>query len=356
LPGLQLEGAGEVTDLSVGDLGTGKRERQALARRRETLSQGAILIIAIVAVIPVAYLVRSNLVLSLMTQAVIAGVLATSVGFLIRQSGAVTFGNAAFYGTAAYCVALPLKAGLSLPLGIALALVIPPALAYLLGLVIVRIPGIAFSMLTLAIGQALSELALKARWLTGGEDGFSFALPKTVVGLDASFLQRPTSMLIFSWSVLVLVLFGLSLFSRSRYGRVVAAIRENEERARFIGYQTVSRRAATFALSAFVASIGGVLATLYNSFVSPETMHWSLSGMALIMAIIGGTQLLWGAVVGAAFVFFAKDWAGDIGEHWQAVIGVILIVVTVGLPGGISGAMMQIASRGSRLFKGRGAP
>ena len=98
-------------------------------------------------------------------------------------------------------------------------------------------------------------------------------------------------------------------------------------------------------LSAFVVSVAGVLFTLYNAFVSPDVLHWSLSGSALIMAIIGGPRLVFGPAIGAIVFFFAKDLAGDVTEHWQAIIGLILIGVTLLMPAGLGGAVAKLWPR-----------
>jgi branched-chain amino acid transport system permease protein len=132
---------------------------------------------------------------------------------------------------------------------------------------------------------------------------------------------------------------------REPFGRLTAAIRENEERARFIGYETTLPRVLILALSAFVVSVAGVLFTLYNIFVSPDVLHWSLSGSALIMAIIGGPQVTWGPTLGAIVYFFAKDLVGDLTEHWQGIIGLILIAVTLVLPAGLGGALAKLWPR-----------
>ena len=91
-----------------------------------------------------------------------------------------------------------------------------------------------------------------------------------------------------------------------------------------------------------------MLFTLYNNFVSPDVLHWSLSGSALIMAIIGGPRLIWGPAFGAIIFFFAKDIAGDVTEHWQAIIGVILIVVMLVLPAGLGGTLARLWRWGRR--------
>lgn len=311
------------------------------------LRRAALAAAAVGAGVMLPFVVQSNLLITLMTQAVISAILATGVGFLIRQNGAVSFGHAAFYGLACYSMALILKLGLTnAETAIVLALVLPTALAFLLGLVIVRIPGVAFSMLTLAVGQAFYEFAMKARHATGGEDGLAVNLPGKIFGVATVWFQRPQSMFIICWIILVLLVFALGVFARRPFGQLTAAIRENEERARFIGYETVIPRAIVLALSALIVALAGVLFTLYNTFVSPEVLHWTLSGSALIMAIIGGPKLIWGPALGAIVFFFAKDVAGNLTEHWQGIIGLVLIVVTVLLPVGIGGALARFSWRG----------
>lgn len=314
----------------------------ALASRQAWLVFGAAIIAG--GILPVA--VTSTLAITLLTQAVIGGILATAVGLLIRQVGVVSFGHAAFFGLAGYFIALPAKHGLwPAEVSIVLAVAAPTLVAFLLGLVIVRIPGVAFSMLTLAIGQAFHEFAVRAREVTGGEDGLAISLPNTIFGVATEIFQRPQSMFVICWVTLAVILFGLYLMVRSRFGRVTTAIRENEERARFLGYQTVVPRALIFALSAFIGAIAGTLFALYNGFISPDALHWSLSGSALIMAIVGGTKLLWGPAFGGVVFFFFKDLAGDLTEHWPAMIGLTLILVTVALPMGIGGALVRLSNR-----------
>lgn len=317
------------------------------AAPRRALPLALILVaLAVAAGFALPAVIASTLLLTLAVQALINGVLAMGVGFLLKQNGVVSFGHAVFYGLAAYTIALALKyQAMPAEIAILLALVVPTALAFLLGLVIVRIPGVAFSMLTLAIGQAFYEVVLKWRELANGDDGLAISFPRQLFGLDTAVFQRPGSMFTVCWIALVLVIAGLYWLCRSQLGLLTDAIRENEERARFIGYRTVVARATIYAVSALVAAVGGVLFALYNTFVSPEILHWNLSGSALIMAIIGGTRLLWGPALGAVIFFFLKDIVGDATEHWPAIIGIILILVTVLLPEGLSGALMRVWDR-----------
>lgn len=325
----------------MAELATAERAPRSPPRRFAPALATAVGAIAVGAA--VATLVQSNLLMTLATQAVITSILATGVGFLIRQNGLVSFGHATFYGVACYVIALALKANaMSAEAAVILALLLPTVLALLLGLVIVRVPGVAFSMLTLAVGQAFYEFAMKARTVTGGEDGLSVGLPSTVFGIPTSIFLNPHSMFVVSWSALVTIILGLALVAASPLGRLTVAIRENEERARFIGYETTLPRVLVFTLSAFVTAVAGVLFTFYNTFVSPETLHWTLSGSALIMAIIGGPRLVWGPAIGAIIFFFAKDFASDLTAHWQGIIGAILIAVMLVLRGGVGGALAKL--------------
>lgn len=291
-------------------------------------------------------LINAPLLFTLLTQAVIASMMAVGVGFLIRQNGQVSFGHALYFGMGAYLFALLTKSG-TVPVegALVLAIAVPAVFGFLLGLVIVRIEGVAFGMLSLAVAQGFYELVVRWRELANGDDGMSVPLPPRLLGLPLAVFQEPGSMFLVCWLLLLLVIFVLWLVARSHFGTLTVAIRENEERARFIGYTTTLPRALVVAISAAVAALGGVLFALYNSFVSPDILHWSLSGSALVMAIIGGTRLVWGPALGAAIFFFFKDAAGDLTEHWPAVIGVTLIIVTVLLPKGISGAALHLYKR-----------
>ena len=293
--------------------------------------------------------IGSGTLLSLLTQAAIYAIFALGVGLLLRQNGMVSFGHALFFGSAGYIVAILLQLK-AVPAEAAVLIAIGglTLFAFLIGLVMVRVPGVAFGMLTLAVGQMAYLTASRSRGLTGGADGMSVEWPATLFGVSTSALLQPAGMLMLSWSVLVLTILALALLLRSRFGAITEATRDNEERARFIGIQTLAPRAAVYALSACVSSVAGELAALNTGFVSPETLHWSLSGVALMMVVVGGTGVLWGPALGAAVYFLAKDALGDHAQHWMAIFGTALIVVIVYAPEGLSGLLIRITSRTRR--------
>jgi branched-chain amino acid transport system permease protein len=286
-----------------------------------------------VAALPIPLIIKS-----LLAQATFSALFALGVGLLIKQNGMISFGHAAFFGLPGYMlgVLLPFQV-LPVELLICAALLLSGGIAFVLGLIFVRAQGIAFGMLTLAIGQAVYEAATRMRWLSGGNDGLTLKLPAKIFGLSLKVLQQPSGMLVVSWLVMATTLGMVCVLASSRFGRLTEAIRDNEERARFLGYRTLWPRAAVFALSAVVTSIGGVMFAVYSGFVSPDTVHWTASGSALIMAILGGSGASWGPVAGALVYFFLKESLDSITTHWLSIIGIALIVITVAFPTGIAG-------------------
>ncbi len=294
--------------------------------------------------------ISSGTVLSLLTQAVVYAVFAIGVGVLLRQNGMVSFGHALYFGVAGYSVGLILQMQwMSAEWAMAVTLAGMTGVAFLMGLVMVRVPGVAFGMLTLAIGQMVFLTASRSRGLTGGADGMNIDWPNTLFGVSTSTLVKPASMFLLSWTTLVVVMGLLTLLLRSRFGGITEAVRDNEERARFIGIRTVLPRAAIYAVSALVTGVAGLLSSINTGFVSPENLHWSLSGVALMMVVVGGYKALWGPALGAVVYFLAKDILGDYANHWMAIFGLALIAVIVFSPTGLAGLVERLLKRNTPL-------
>jgi branched-chain amino acid transport system permease protein len=286
--------------------------------------------------------VTSGTVLSLFNQAIVYAVFALGIGVLLKQNGMVSFGHALYFGSAGYLLGILLQLQLaSAETIIVLTLLIITVTGFVFGLIIVRVPGVAFGMLTLAIGQMFYLTASRARGFTGGADGMNIDWPSTLFGIPLSQIVKPGTMFLISWTTLVIVMFLVACLLRSRFGAITEAVRDNEERARFIGISTLLPRASVYALSALITAIAGVLSALNTGFVSPENLHWSLSGMALMMVVVGGFKVLWGPALGAVVYFIFKDILGDYATHWMTIFGVVLIAVIVFSPTGIAGALMN---------------
>jgi branched-chain amino acid transport system permease protein len=289
--------------------------------------------------------------LGMFTQAVIYAIFALGVGILLKQNGLVSFGHALFFGGAGYGMGVILTLNL-MPAEAALLAVLlaTGVLAFLMGLVIVRVPGIAFGMLTLAIGQMAYLLASRARGVTGGADGMGIPWPNTLFGVPQSVLLEPRNLFLVSWVLMVAVTFVLLCILRTRFGAITEAIRDNEERARFIGIRTTVPRALVYALSAMVTAIAGLLSSLNTGFISPESLHWSVSAITLLMVVVGGFKKPIGPIVGAVIYFLTKDLLGEWATHSMALFGAALIAVIVFAPDGITGALERL------IFRRRATP
>lgn len=294
----------------------------------------------------VALVTTSNSLMGMFAQAVIYAIFALGVGFLLRQNGLVSFGHALYFGAAGYGMGIVLTLDLMpAELGIPVVVLATGLLAFLIGLVIVRVPGIAFGMLTLAIGQMAYLLASRARGITGGADGMSLPWPETLYGVSQSFLLKPMHLFLISWVLMVGVTFVLLCVLRTRFGAITEAVRDNEERARFIGIRTTVPRALVYAISAMVTAIAGVLSSFNTGFVSPENLHWSVSAITLLMVVVGGFKRPVGPIVGAVIYFLFKDLLGEYATHSMAIFGAALIAVIVFSPDGITGAIEHLLKR-----------
>lgn len=294
----------------------------------------------------IALFTSSNSLLGMFAQAVIYAIFALGVGVLLRQNGLVSFGHALYFGAAGYGMGIVLSLDLMpAELAIPAVLLAIGVLAFLIGLVIVRVPGIAFGMLTLAIGQMVYLMATRARGMTGGADGMNINWPQTLFGVSQSVLLKPVNLFLIAWVLMVLVTFVLLCILKTRFGSITEAIRDNEERARFIGITTTLPRAAVYAMSAVVTGVAGLLASLNSGFVSPESLHWSVSAITLLMVVVGGFKRPVGPIVGAVVYFLFKDLLGAYATHSMAIFGAALIAVIVFAPDGITGAIERLFTR-----------
>jgi branched-chain amino acid transport system permease protein len=306
--------------------------------------------IALVGAIGPGY-INSPLLSAILVPGVISAMLAMSAGFLFRNNGQVSFGQAAYSGIAAYLVGVGVeRAGVSPEGAVLLALVLPTGFAFGLAFITARISGTAFSMLTLALSQALFELATKWRALANGDDGLEINYPEHIFGIHKETFQTPYSMFLISWVMLCAIVLAFWLLSRTSFGILTQAIKGNQERTEFLGYGVLWPKVAVFTIAAFISAVSGVLFALYNGFVSPDAnLHWSVSGEAVVMMIVGGSSTVWGPAAGALVFLIIKNAVGDVTEHWLGIIGAMLVVVTIKMPRGLSGAVVEWLERRNRV-------
>jgi branched-chain amino acid transport system permease protein len=321
----------------------GRGLRGGLNRRSLSIGVGIAVVVFIVGLL-LFKTMSSDYYAGIIVSGATLGIVALGIGFLAHRSGLVSLGHTTFYGGAAYLVAIattnwhwsPLAAGL---LGFAGGTV----LAFGIGALVVRAPGMTFVMLTLAFGQAFYQLVIldSVRSVTGAFDGLSvtFGANASFLGLNQSALATPSKVWPLVWAVLVVVGFVLWLAGRSRFGTLLEGIRENEERARFSGYNTYLPRLAAFTLSGCVASAAGVLFAFTAAYVSPDLLSFTQAGNSLIAAVVGGVGSLVGPVIGAGLYTYGLNKFSSSGSNIDLYTGLALIIVLVFLPGGVAGAL-----------------
>jgi branched-chain amino acid transport system permease protein len=203
----------------------------------------------------------------------------------------------------------------------------------------VRTGGFAFALLTIAFGMMLYTIVWKARNLTGGDDGL-IGIPSPNVNLSSWVLadcKDPTSIYFITLIAVILCFCFTRRIMRSPFGAVLESIRENEERAAFIGIHVHRYKLCGWMLACALAGVSGVLFTIMKCSVSPTVMDPGAGGAVLMMTLLGGLGTLWGPFLGAGVFIFAQDYISTMTEHWMIFLGIFLIVLVLFIPKGIAG-------------------
>jgi len=263
----------------------------------------------------------------------IVSIAALSLNFLIGRAGLVALGHAGFVGVGAYAVVAMVEGGFSNAWGIWLvAFVAGLVISALIGLVAVRTQGVYFIMITLAFAQMLYYLAVSLR-MWGGDDGYTMYAPLVLWdGVNAEGNWLFTLVLIALAAIFLLI----SRIERSYFGRALEGIRDNETRMQAMGYPTVRLKLLAFALAGGIAALSGALLATQNLFVSPSLMQWNQSALLIVMVVIGGIGLRWGAPLGVALWLVLEEILKQHTDYWHAPMGVLLIAVVFLAPKGLA--------------------
>jgi branched-chain amino acid transport system permease protein len=255
----------------------------------------------------------------------------------------LSFGHAAFWGGGGYAAALLARAyHLPFPVAAVGGVAVAMVLALPIGYLAIRRRGIYFAMVTLAFAQMLFYIVNEWRDLTGGENGVQ-AVPKILPGISVS------RTIDFYYAALPLVFVGFFIAYRivhSPFGHVLVSIRDNEARAQALGYPTRRYKLIAFVLSGGLAGLAGSLFAIGNSFASLDLVHWTTSGSAVLMTVLGGLGTLWGGVLGAAIVLLLEDSLASVTEAPGVITGVILIAIVLGFRRGLAPALQGAVARG----------
>jgi branched-chain amino acid transport system permease protein len=347
-PQLQRHGAAAAPELARYD------PAPAPARPRRTVSDRIPWILIVFLIMATVPWLGSRYDTFLASQIVIDALFAVSLNLLLGTTGLVSFGHVAYFGVGAYVCGILMKT-----YGVPFSLAFPAAglgaalFALIAGYFCVRLIKLYFAMLTLAFSQIIWAIAYKWNTVTGGDQGLpEIPYPhldwmSAIPGFgDLSTADR--------FYLLSLVLVALSLavihrLIRSPFGRVLTAIRDNPERAAFLGVNVRLYQLAAFVVAGGFAGLAGALYGIFSRGVFADYVFWSKSAEIVIMTILGGIGYFWGPPVGAAALVWLNQVITDYTQYWSFVLGTILLVLLFGFPGGIVGGLDLLWQRLKRL-------
>ncbi|MCR8644159.1 branched-chain amino acid ABC transporter permease [Paenibacillus sp. N1-5-1-14] len=325
-----------------------------LINKTWTKSNAALLIIAVVlALFP--FVNDSRMMLILMSQIFIFGIYAMSYDILLGYVGIVSFGHCMFFGIGAYAVGTFMKIfgpsiGMLL-LAFLVGIVLAAILSYVVGILSLRLKSHFYAMLTLAVSGLVLVVAEKWRSLTNGSEGFAFPIPELL-------MDRQTFYFICLVALIIAYLL-LRRFTVSPLGKVLQAIRENEQRTESLGYETVHYKVIASVVAGVAAACSGGLYVIMLRFVSSSVLAVDVTLNALLMTIIGGVGTLVGAVLGSAIIEFAHHWLTELAkihpifERWVIFFGLLYIIVVLVFPRGIVGTIALWRSNRKTKVQGK---
>jgi len=291
--------------------------------------------------------------LRLFTEVIIFSLFAVSYNMILGNAGLISFGHAMFFGFGAYSVAdlINYLPGMPLLAAVALATILTTIVGFLVGCLLLRVSGTPFALLTLAFNALFYAIATKWDALTGGDDGVIISPPEINLGFMALDPNKSTDFYYLTLVIVGLALFACWYFTRTAMGRTTLLMRENEDRLRFIGYNTSLARLILFTVTAGLAGLAGSFYTLFYAFVSLETLSIEMTTTVLLMTFIGGTGHFAGPILGAGVYTYLQSYLSELTESWPLIMGVIFILMVMFTPGGLVGIIKSLAALLKRRSK-----
>jgi branched-chain amino acid transport system permease protein len=288
----------------------------------------------------------SKFYLLLAFDALLFGAIAMSLDLLMGYTGLVSFGHAAFFGLGAYASAVLLERGIvSLWVCLLFAVLVVGLYALVVSYFSTARRGIYFALLTLIFAEVVYTF-FRYTQTFGGSDGIQGVPAPTLAPGFA--IDTPLRNYYLVLAYLGLAYLVCRVLVTAHFGRVLVAIRENEDRARFLGYNVQRYKMAVCMISALITGIGGALYPGRSAFATPDLMLWTVSGELIIMVMIGGIGTLVGPVIGGAFFVLLQEKVSSYVDWYFIVIGLVLIFIVLFMPRGLLGLRRLLGWRGWR--------
>ncbi|MDQ7026687.1 MAG: branched-chain amino acid ABC transporter permease [Anaerolineae bacterium] len=274
------------------------------------------------------------------SEMLIMGLFALSLNLIMGYGGMVHFGHAAFYGVGGYTVAILLtQTDINPWLAMLIAPFVSAFAAFIIGWFCVRRVGLYFSILTLAFAQLVYIFAFNSRELTGGDDGLQGLKFPTLIDDTGEFY-------LFTVLVFIVCYLLVRMIVHSPFVQVLKAIRENSERAQFLGVNVRRHQLATFVMGGFFAGVAGMLLVAKQHFIGVEMLFWTTSAEPILASLLGGMYTLAGPIIGGAILVFLEMTLNRLvileGIQWQGVLGVLTVIIVLAAPTGLFGLVQRL--------------
>ncbi len=272
---------------------------------------------------------------------------AMSLDFLGGYAGLISLGQAGLLGVGAYGVAIAEVHFFSPWAAVGIGLGATLVLGLVLGIVAVRVKGVSFVIITLAMGQILWGLAFQWVGLSEGDNGIPLSVLPSAGPID---LNDPLTLRMTVLVVFAVVAFLLVTITYSPFGLSLRGVRSNETRLAALGYRTGLHRYLAWVISVFFAGVAGVLYIFVNQLISPDAMSFSADGLIVIMVVLGGLGSIWGPALGAVVIVLFQQELSTYVSRWQALMGLTMIAVVLFSPGGLWGIVRAAGRRRDALI------
>ncbi|MBI5569454.1 MAG: branched-chain amino acid ABC transporter permease [Desulfomonile tiedjei] len=305
-----------------------------------------LVVFAAFALVPVATASKYHLLLA--AHILLWGLFAVAFNMLWGVTGMLSFGQALYFGLGAYSVGLMVKhvgPGWFLP-GLGLGLVCSVILSLAVGLLIIRVSGVFFTVLTLAFGQLAWQITFRWYHFTGGDDGVQGIIPPGILGNG----------LVYYYFILILVALAIWLMhrlSQSPMGVLLRCVRQNPSRVPFLGQSVRFSQLRIYVVSSFFAALAGSLMAGADNSIHTDMLYWTTSGEVILMSVLGGIGQFFGPFIGAGVLIVLQDVMGAKTEYWPLMIGIVMMVMVLLLPRGLVGEFQALRVRLKSLVASR---
>ena len=285
-------------------------------------------------------LMSSTYQLNVANSVLIWSLFAISFNMLWGVTGMLSFGQAIYFGIGGYSIAMVIHYFGSQWYFAALAasLIFTVLLSFMLGLLVIRVGGVYFTMLTLAFGQLAWQIMFKWYEVTGGDDGLQgIILP--------GILNNKVFYYYFVMTLVLLSIWFLKRLAYSPFGLILRGVRQNPDRVRFLGRRVRRNQLRIYIVASVFATLAGALMAGVDNSVHTDMFFWTTSGEVILMSVLGGIAQFFGPMVGAVVFILIEDIVGAYTEYWSLLIGSIILIMVIGFPKGLVGGVLEIIAR-----------